>query len=399
MEIQQVEHQGVRGYCRPGYESMADTFAELFSSEGEEGAALAVYRDGELQLSLWGGTRDKAGTQSWEEHTQVNAFSASKGLVALCALQLVAEGKLALDRPVADYWPEFAAEGKDTIVVRDILCHRSGLSAFSQPIADTAIYDWRQITDYIAREKPWWRPGSAQGYSPMIYGWIIGELVRRVANVDSFDDYFQAQVAVPLGVACSFGVAESRLSELADVGPLKRINAKSGANDLGRLMKSDPAGVVNRAFTNPMSLMMGTNSPQWRQAQIPAANGHTSARALAAVYGALANRGALCNGHTLLPEDFVSACWQEQSAAEQDRVLGAPLRFSLGFMLSSGREDCRFGRGERGFGHPGAGGCLGFADPDYGIGFGYVTHRMGQSLLVDLRAKKLVDALYEIRGI
>jgi len=396
MGIQQVERQCVRGYCATGYESMADTFADLFATEGEEGAALAIYRDGELLLSLWGGTRDKTGTLAWEEHTQVNVFSASKGLVALCALQLVATGKLALDRPVADYWPAFAAEGKGEILVRDILCHRSGLSAFSHPVADTAIYDWRQITDCIARERPWWAPGTAQGYSPMIYGWIIGELVRRVADVDSFDAYFQAQVAKPLEIACSFGVEDSRLAELADVGPLKRFNAKSGANDLGRLMKADPSGVVNKAFTNPMSLMMGTNSHQWRQAQIPAANGHTSARALAAVYGALANGGALKGGYSLLPEDFLSACWQEQSAADQDRVLGAPLRFSLGFMLTGEREDCRFGRGERGFGHPGAGGCLGFADPDHGIGFGYVTHRMGQGLLVDARAKKLVDALYEM---
>lgn len=399
-----VNNGVVQGFCSADYEDVIDVFADLFEQSGEQGAAVAVYKGGELKLSLWGGTRDKAETLPWEEQTQVNAFSASKGLTAICALQLVESGALELDKPVAHYWPEFAAADKGNIRVRDVLCHRSGVSAFSTPVADDAIYDWQQITEKVAVQSPWWTPGTEQGYSPMIYGWMVGELIRRVSGADSFGDYFQDRVAQPIGASCQFGVSTAYQPLLADVGPLKLTSfqnkGKQNANDLGRLMKADPRGVVNKAFTNPMSLMMGTNSPAWREAQIPAANGHTSAVALAAIYGALANGGALTRGGArLLSEESLSYCWQEQSRSDNDNVLGVPLRFSLGFMLSGEREDCRFGRGERGFGHPGAGGCLGFADPDYDIGFGYVTNRMGQGLLIDPRANSLVDAIYRIGSV
>ncbi len=375
-------------------------FARLFEETGEQGAAVSVYRHGELVISLWCGSRDKSRSLPWEERTQVNVFSASKGLVALCALQLVEAGALDLDIPIAHYWPEFAAGGKSPIRLRDILCHRSGVSAFKERVPDELVYQWPQIIERIAGEEPWWVPGSEQGYSPMLFGWILGEVIRRVSGANSFNHYFQQQVAGPLQVDCTFGVDKAEQVLLADVGPLA--GTTPGNNELGRVMKADPEGVVKKAFTNPMSLMMGTNSPDWRGAQIPAANGHASARALAAVYGALANGGALeIDGVVtrLLSSESLPLCWQEQSRSSADKVLGVPLRFGLGFMLKNEREDCQFGRGERGFGHPGAGGCLGFADPDAGIGFGYVTNRMGQGLLIDPRARSLIDALYDCKGV
>ena len=389
-----LEKTPIQGYCAPGYEPVRETFAQLFATAGEQGAAVAVFKRGELLLNLWGGTRDKAQTQPWEAQTQVNGFSANKAMAAICALQLVESGALNLEQKVAHYWPAFAAAGKGDIRVRDILCHRSGVSAFHEPVPDAAIYDWDAITARIEAEKPWWTPGSEQGYSPIIYGWVVGELVRRVSGAATFNDYFQAQVARPLGLDdYHFGVPTELQPQLAAVGPLKQLQA--GAGDLGRMMKADPGGLVNKAFTNPMSLMLGINSPPWRSAQIPAANGHASARALATIYGALAAGGTMQDTQLLGPTTL-PLCWQEQSRSAQDRVLGVPLRFSLGFMLTGEREDCRFGRGARGFGHPGAGGCLGFADPDHGIGFGYVTNRLGQSLLIDERARALVDTLYRV---
>jgi CubicO group peptidase (beta-lactamase class C family) len=303
-----------------------------------------------------------------------------------------------LDSPIAQFWPEFAQGDKAKITVRDVLSHRSGLSAFHHHIADDQIFNWDAMTASAANETPWWEPKAEQGYSPFMYGWILGELVRRVSGYASFNEYFQAQVAAPLGVSCYFGVPDSALGLIADTGPLKRNlgNApvvSNGADSvaLGKLMKADPRGVTNRAFCNPISLMTATNTQAWRQAQIPAANAHANAHAIAAIYGALAN------GDLLDPE-HLALCSQEQSFA-QDQVLGLPLRFSHGFMLSQAdRPDCRYGRGERAFGHPGAGGSIGFADPDYQLGFGYVTSRMGQNILIDARAVSLIDAAYKVLG-
>jgi CubicO group peptidase (beta-lactamase class C family) len=389
----------IQGVWSAKWQPVVDAFAANFN-EGEQGAGVALYHAGECVVNIWAGERSNRlaniSGQAWDETTIVNIFSAGKGFVALCVLQLIAQGKLDLDTPVADYWPEFAQEDKANITVRDVLSHRSGLSAFHQHIADQQIFDWVAMTDAVASETPWWTPGTGQGYSPFMYGWILGELVRRVSGYPSFNDYFQAQVASPLGVSCFFGVCDSGLSLIADTGPLKKTIATSESNGadsvaLGRLMKADPRGVTNRAFCNPITLMTAANTQAWRQAQIPAANAHANAQAIAAIYGALAN-------DQLLPAHVLSLCSQEQTFS-QDQVLGLPLRFSCGFMLSqANRADCRYGRGTRAFGHPGAGGSVGFADPEYQLGFGYVTSRMGQNILIDERAVKIIDAVYSVLG-
>ncbi len=388
----------IQGFWPPEAQPLADAFAANFTHAGEEGAALAVYRDGQPWISLWAGTRrnrDRAEVDiPWTEDTLVNIFSASKGLVALRLLQWVAEGRLALDAPIADIWPAFSGEGKDLITLRQVLCHRAGLSAFHDRRQDADIFDWPSIIRAIAAETPWWTPGKGQGYSPFISGWILGELVRRVSGAASFGEDFR-RLAMELDADCHFGLDGTALARVADTGPLKTslqtlVETTQGADSasLGRLMKADPRGVTNRAFANPMSLMTSTNSLAWRRAQIPAANGHASARGLAAVYGAAA-------AGQVLPDTHLPLCWEPQSE-EQDQVLGVPLRFACGFMLGQDRPDCRFGRGARAFGHPGAGGSLGFADPDYRLGFGYVTSRMGQSLLIDARVIRLIDALYQL---
>lgn len=390
----------VNGQWAPQWQPLIDAFAANFA-QGEEGAGIALAHRGELVVNAWAGQRSNklAGLEhsDWSEDTLVNIFSAGKGLVALCILQLVATGKLNLDEPVAAIWPEFAQANKEAITLRQLLCHRAGLSAFHQHIANEHIFDWAAITQAAAAESPWWEPGTAQGYSPFMFGWILGELVKRASGSNSFNEYFQAYVAQPLGVNCHFGVPDNLLDTIADTGPLKRplgIAASSTGADsiaLGKLMKADPRGVTNRAFSNPISLMTATNSREWRQAQIPAAGAHADARVLATIYGELANAQT-----ELLAESVLPLCWQEQTFAD-DRTLGLPLRFSHGFMLSQhDRADCRYGRGARAFGHPGAGGCVGFADPDYQLGFGYVTHRMGQGLLIDERAVRLIDTAYQI---
>jgi len=389
----------INGTWAPQWQPVIDAFAANFN-EGEQGAGLALYHAGECVVNIWAGERSNRlaniANQAWDENSIVNIFSAGKGFVALCILQLVDEGKLNLDSPVADYWPEFAQNDKTKITVRDVLSHRSGLSAFHQHIADDQIFNWNAMTAAAANETAWWEPKTGQGYSPFMYGWILGELIRRASGYASFNDYFQKKVATPLGVTCYFGVPDNALEFIADTAPLKRnisgVPAVSNGADsvaLGKLMKADPRGVTNRAFCNPISLMTATNTQAWRQSQIPAANAHANAHAIAAIYGALANG-------KLLSKEILSLCSQEQTFS-QDNVLGLPLRFSCGFMLSqANRADCRYGRGEKAFGHPGAGGSIGFADPEYQLGFGYVTSRMGQNILIDERAVLLIDVAYSV---
>lgn len=398
-----MNHSGqsvtVKGEWPAQWQPVVDAFSANFSM-GEVGAGLALHFRGELVVNIWAGqcSNKLAGVEQreWDEQTLVNIFSTGKGLVALCALQLVAEGKIALDEPVARHWPEFAQGNKGDITLRQLLCHRAGLSAFHQHIANEQIFNWQAMVDAVAADSPWWIPGSAQGYSPALFGWSVGEIIKRVSGYDSINAYFQARVAQPLGLNCHFGVPDHLLAHIADAGPLKRpagvpsISTGADSVALGKLMKADPRGVTNRAFSNPANFLTATNSREWRQAQIPAANAHSDARALATIYGTLAS------STRLLDEASLPLCWEEQTF-HQDQTLGLPLRFSHGFMLSQQqRPDCRYGRGDRAFGHPGAGGCVGFADPDVALGFGYVTHRMGQGLLIDERAVRLVDATYAV---
>lgn len=387
----------IQGFVAPGFEPVAEAFSELFQHYNEQGAGLCVYRHGQLLLDIYGGFQDREGLEAWNHETRANCFSVSKGLVALCVIQLLERGWLDLDAPVADYWDGFEVNGKADITVAQLMSHNSGLSAFHGRLKDSDIFCWDSIVERLESEEPWWPPGSAQGYSPFVYGWLVGELICRVSGADSFNEYFQQHVAGPLNANCRFGIPVEEQTNIATMAPLKVAKGaehQGSGSSIGELMKADPKGVVNKAFTNPMSLMLGTNSPEWRAAQVPAANGHCSASGLARIYAALANDGAL-DGEPVLQAHSLEHCWEELSRGD-DKVLGAHLRFGCGFMLSQhDKSDCRFGRGERGFGHPGAGGSLGFADPDFGIGFGYVTNRMGQGLLVDPRAQKLIDSLYE----
>ncbi|UTF60899.1 serine hydrolase domain-containing protein [Gilvimarinus sp. DA14] len=391
----------IRGRWQPGAEALVEAFRQNFTEFDEQGAALSVYRRGEPLLSVCAGTRDRGAIEPWCEDTCVNVFSAGKPLVAAVILRLVQRGLLRLDAPVGDYWPEFASRGKEAITLRQILNHTSGLSAFHPRVKDPVIYDFPGIEGLLAYETPWWEPGTKQGYSPFLYGWILATLAckavgaGRAVGAASYAEVFQAEVVEPLGLNAFCGVPAERQGALADVAPLKKPlgslgSASEGANSaaLGQLMKADPRGVTNRAFTNPMTLMNSTNTEAWRSACIPAANCHTDAKSLARFYDALLHRS------DWLGQDTLGELGAESSSAK-DAVLGVPLRFGLGVMLSRDVDDCRYGS-MQGFGHPGAGGSLGYADPHRGIGFGYVTARLGQSLLIDARAQRLIAAIDRI---
>lgn len=381
----------VHGHCDPRFMRVRDAFLENFRTREEIGAAVAITVDGESVVDLWAGQADQARTQPWERDTIVNVYSCTKGMTALCAQRLVSEGTLDLDAPVAKYWPEFAQAGKAELPVRWLLGHRSGLPAVKNILPNEALYDWNAMTAALAAQEPWWTPGSAHGYHAVTFGWLVGEVVRRVTG-KSLGTYFREHVAEPLGADFHVGLAEHHHERVGEMGMIPLPAPDADGPQLGIIIMSDPEGVSARAFMNPPSMAFGVNNAAWRSAEIPGANGHANARAMARIYGALAVGGEL-DGVQVLDADGIARCHDEQSRGA-DLVLHVSTRFGQGFMLSQDTPDTKFGPNRRAFGHPGAGGHLGFADPDARIGFGYVVNRMGPHILLDPRAVALIDATY-----
>jgi CubicO group peptidase (beta-lactamase class C family) len=384
----------LQGTCDVRFERVREAFAENFAKRREIGAAFSLYVDGRCVVDLWGGHRDQAKTKDWQRDTIVNVYSTTKAMAALCAHQLVEEGLLDLDAPVAKYWPEFAAAGKEKIPVRQLLCHQAGLAAIRETLANEALYDWDAMTRALAAEEPWWEPGSAHGYHAVTFGWLVGEVVRRITG-ESLGTTFRRRIAEPLGADFQIGVPDSDHGRIAEMSPMSMEKAPDEPS-LAEVLLTDPEGVAARAFLNPASMALGPNVPEWRRAEIPGANGHATARGLARIYGVLGSGGEL-DGINLLAPESIERCRTEQSRGD-DLVLQMETRFGLGFMLTQDREGARFGPNAGAFGHPGAGGSLGMADPEAGVGFGYVMNFMGPHILLDPRARELIRATYASLG-
>jgi CubicO group peptidase (beta-lactamase class C family) len=373
----------IHGHVLPRYGRVKDTFAAQMRSGAEIGASVAAMVDGELVVDLFAGHADPARTRPWQRDTIVHAYSVTKGMTALCAHLLLERGQLELEAPVAKYWPEFAQAGKGDISVRFLLSHRAGLQALRERMAPESLYDWTAMCSALAAAAPCIEPGRV-GYHPMTFGWLVGELVRRIDG-RSLGRFFREEVATPLGVDFHIGLGPAEEKRAADITQL------APPPDVEKVFSGDRDGepaLLMLAFVNPS----GTgdhNSPAHRRAEIPAINGHGNGAALARVYGMLARGGA-----PLLSLAGVERM-RELQAQDTDALMGVPIRMGLGYWLTqSDVPDFAFGPNPGSFGHPGAGGGLGFADPEARIGFGYVTNRMGQSISVDVRPQALIDALY-----
>ena len=371
------------------FSRVRDVFAEGFASHGELGAAVAVTLDGELVVDLHEGFTDRARTRPWTESTLANLFSVTKAWTAVCALRLVDEGKLDLDRPVAAYWPEFAQGDKGTLPVRALLDHTAGLPAIRDLLPPEALFDWSAMTTALAKEVPWWAPETKHGYHAVTYGWLVGEVIRRVSGKTP-GAYFRDHVAGPLALDAHIGLAEAEDARCSELRFLPR-DADAPPTFAQRLM-SAPESMAARAFTNPAALVMPNValSRAWRGAELPAINGHGTARANARLYGVLAGGGTAGGVRVLQPETIARA--RTERSCGVDAILGVPTRFGLGFMLTE--PEASFGPNPSAFGHPGLGGSLGFADPEARIGFGYVTNMLGVHLHVDPRAQRLIEAVY-----
>jgi CubicO group peptidase (beta-lactamase class C family) len=382
----------IHGHCDERFAAVREAFAEGFRSRHEIGAAVAVVCDGRSVVDLWAGHADLARTQAWQRDTIVNIYSCTKAMTALCAHQLVERGQLDLDAPVARYWPEFGQAEKERIPVRWLLSHRAALPALKEVLPLEALYDWDAMCTALAAQTPWWEPGTAHGYHAVTFGWLVGEVVRRISG-RSLGTYFRDEIARPLGLDLHIGLPDAEHRRVAQMSDIPTDQIDPDAIGLAQVILSDPQSMAALAFVNPPSMALGPNNPEWRRAEIPGANGHGAARDLARVYGALA-RGGTIDGVRVLQPESIARCASEQSHGA-DLVLQIKTRFGLGVMLPQNRPDARFGPSPNAFGHPGAGGALGFADPDGRIGFGYTPNRLGPHILLDPRATALIDAVYE----
>lgn len=378
-----------QGECAERFARVREVFDAGFRERGELGAAVNVTVGGETVVDLWGGHADVQKTKPWERNTLVNVYSTTKGMTAICAHQLIDEGLLDLDAPVADYWPEFAQGGKEQMPVRMLFCHQGGLAAVDEVLPAEALYSWTAMCDALAAQAPWWTPGESHGYHAVTFGWLVGELVHRLRG-KSLGTVFRERIAEPLGADFWIGLPPSEHARVTDIQAAPP-GAVGDTMALAEAFLSNPTGLTAKAFLNPPSMALGANNAPWREAEIPGANGHATARGIARVYAALANGGEVDGVRVLSPEG-IERCRTEQSHGK-DLVLHLKTRFGLGFMLPQDEPGARFG-GDGAFGHPGAGGSLGFADPEARLSFGYTMNQMGPHILLDPRAIALVDATY-----
>jgi CubicO group peptidase (beta-lactamase class C family) len=380
----------VDGTCAEGFEAVRDAFAANFVDPGEIGAAVSVVVDGQVVVDLWGGLADAHTGRPWTETTPVLVYSATKGPTATCALLLWERGVLDLDAPVAEVWPDFAAAGKAAVTTRHLLTHQAGLPVFDEPITFSDCNDHDLVAARLAAQSPHWEPGTAHGYHPLTFGWLVGEVVRRVDG-RTVGAMLADEVAEPLGLDLWIGLPPDREVDVARLAPgrFDLRGATPGGDALvfaAALMDID--SLTFRAFANPPGQfdVESFNAPELHQAEWPAANGIATARALARFYGELA-ADRILSGPTL---DEAS----RPQVDGPDRVLAIDTTFGLGFSL----ESAMTAHGPGSFGHEGAGGSVAFADRSRGLGFAYVMNQLTASLGADRRSRRLVEAVYSALG-
>ncbi|MEU0892914.1 serine hydrolase domain-containing protein [Streptomyces massasporeus] len=385
----------VNGAVAEGFEPVREAFVRNFETLGDRGAAVAVYRDGQKVVDLWGGTRDVDGTAPWERRTAQVVRSATKGVAAAVLLLLHQRGQLDLDAPVGHYWPEFKARGKERVLVRHVLNHRAGLPVLDRPLTPREALDPLRGPAAVAAQAPAWEPGTDHGYHALTYGWLLDELVRRVTG-QSTGEWLASQVTGPLGLDLWLGLPES------EAGRVGRVGRVEGAEPTGGLRArpkrsvteayEDPASLTRRAFA-AISPFPDQNDPAYRASALPATNAMATADGLARFYATLI--GDTAGATRLFTPETVELARAEESAGP-DRILVVGTRFGLGYMLH-GSASPFLTPGS--FGHPGRGGALGFADPETGIAFGYVTNGFRKTVTADPRAQGLVRAVRAVLGL
>lgn len=372
----------VEGQCDDRFSGLREIFEKELADGEELGASLAVTVDGRFAVDLWGGWQDGARTRPWQEDTLVNVFSSTKTVLALAALVLVDQGRLDLDAPVARYWPEFAANGKQDVLVRHLLAHTSGVSGWDRPVSADELYDLPLSTARLAAQAPWWPPGSASGYHSVTQGHLLGEVIRRVTGT-TIGRFVAREVAGPLEADFHIGLGPAELARVADVVPPPPLTPD---------LSFDPDGVMAKTFASTrFSMENEVNTTAWRTAELAAVNGHGTARSLALLHAVVANGGAVGRVRLLTPETIEKIFLTQSDGI--DLVLNAPLRWGVGYALSPtvavpylpNRRICFWA---------GYGGSFVLADLDKKVTFAYVMNKMAAGASIGSeRSEKYVTEL------
>ncbi|GAB2664696.1 EstA family serine hydrolase [Gordonia jinhuaensis] len=383
--VQSAQNRGaeIQGTCDPHFTALREVLRANVESGADLGASVAVTVDGRPLVDIWGGWADTDHTTAWGRDTLTNVWSCSKTVTALAVLILIDRGRIDPYAPVATYWPEFAANGKDDVAVRHLLSHTSGVAGWQEPITQEQVYDLPFACARLAEQAPWWTPGTASGYQAMNHGHLLGEVVRRVDG-RGLGTFVAEEITGPLGADFRFGVARADYGRVANVvaPPPRSID----------VTKLDPESPAVKTFGNPVADATVSWTDGWRAAEIGAANGHSNARALARIQSVLACGGSV-DGVRLLSPDTIDLVFTEQSNGV-DRVLGAPIRFGMGFGLPTPasvpfvpeRRICFWG---------GWGGSQIIIDTELRATISYTMNRMGSGLLGSDRSAQYVATAFE----
>ena len=385
----------VNGTCDPKFAQLKSEFEKNFAERGEVGASVCLSVNGEKAVDLWGGVANKDTGEAWQEDTVSIVFSCTKAATALCAHMLIDQGKLDLDAKVAEYWPEFATNGKESTTVSMMLNHESGVPALREPVKEGGVCDWDYMCARLAAEAPFWEPGTRNGYHMISFGWTVGELVRRVSG-KSLGTFFAENVAGPLGMRYWIGLPEGETPHIAPI-LLYEPQPADVPGKFAMQLLGDPNSIPHLSVLNVGG--WSANQPEAHKAEIGGAGGITNARNQVKMYEQLA-----MGGGSLVSRDRLDHMSRVATSTARDATLQVGTRFGPGFMKSMDNRGATPGNqdsvilGDRAFGHVGAGGSIGFADPECGLAFSYTMNQMGQSLLMNERGQSLIDAAYEALG-
>jgi len=372
----------VSGKCDERFAIVREEFEKNLNERGDVGASFAATIEGEYVIDLWGGYRNADKTLDWQEDSIVNVYSTSKTMTFISALVLADRGQLDFDAPVAEYWPEFAANGKQAIPVRNLLSHSAGLPGFSREMQAAEIFDWQTAIEDLQAQAPWWEPGTQSGYHAITQGFLIGEVIRRITG-QTMGTWFRQNIAEPLGADFQIGVKQSDLDRVADLVP-------DQSSTESPMMQMDPESIGGRVFG---SLNLGNdvaNSEAWRRAEIPAANGHGNAHSVVRAQTALANDGTAFGQQLLSPTGCAVA--REVQLESTDLVLQFPIKFAMGYAY--GNEMLPVSPNKNAIWWAGAGGSTVVIDSDNRMCFSYVMNQMKSAMIGDERSGSLTKALY-----
>ena len=401
-----MKNPQIEGFCNPEFSDLEDIFSQAIKSGFDDGAGFSLEIDGKEVVNLWGGFSDKDHQKAWQKDTLVNVFSVTKAMTSTCALQLIESGKLNPDALVSDYWPEYACAGKEDTKVIDFLTHRAGMFGFQGGMPDLPLSDWDGWTKKLSSQSPFREPGSSQGYHALTYGWLVGEIIRRVDG-RSVGQYFKEEIADPFGIDFKIGLGLEDLDRCADILPDPRTESMimkllpympdfmlpGQLKALKQILKGGDYQVAFESFEGDQEMF---NSIEWSQAEIPSANGHGTAESLAKLFGILST-GCERGGNRIFSEETLNKCLQPLSEGPDTVLFGAGIKFGIGFDLGLGITT--IGQPDHPnsiFGHCGIGGCVAFGDKENQIGYAFLCNRMHNPQELYKSTNSLTSKLFEI---